>query len=79
MTSTQVQSLLSGVSCFVCLGLTQDQLIYLAALQQWLLAVKPDADTSYGHLLEVASCFRCFGGNIFDMLELAMLYEIHSA
>lgn len=76
MTASEIQNLISGVSCYACLGLTFNQLLYLAALQQWLLALNPSADTSADHLLSVANCFRCYGGSMADLLELALLYEI---
>lgn len=79
MTATEVQTALSEVSCYACLGLTIAQMLKLSYLRSWLLTLNASADTSLANLMSQGNCLGCYGLSAFDILEIVLLDMIVTA
>jgi len=76
ITTDDIKSLLNGVRCYACLGISMPKLVELALYRDWLLSVYPSADTSLAALTENGKCLACYGMKAFDVLRLSLLSEI---
>ena len=77
MAAIATNTLLDEVKCYACYGSASiTQLLTLALLRRTLLARNASADVTAAGLISYAKCYGCFGANVFDLIELALLDQI---
>jgi len=73
MTAAEVQTALSEVNCYSCLGLTIGQLLKLSYLRTWLLTLDSTADVSLANIMSQGDCLACYGLSLFEIMEIVLL------
>lgn len=81
MAAVPMQTLMAEAKCYQCFGpLSDSQLLTLAQLRRWLLALSPAAATDAQSLVAYAKCFACLGSlSMYDLMSLALLNQIADA
>jgi hypothetical protein len=77
MAAIPAQDLFTEGKCYECFGeLTQPQILKITILARQLVALSPSADVTPQGLLTYATCYACYTGSYYDLMEIALLDQI---